>query len=400
MYDWANSAFATTVMAGFFPLFFQKYWSMNENTVDSTSRLGFVLSMSGLIATIITLILGPATDFHGTRKRWTLVFGLFGIVATFLLGFFDAGEWQGPLLLYSIALTGFSLSCNFYDSLLPHVVSDSSRMNKISSMGYSFGYLGGGVLFLFNVIMYVKPEIFGFADGPAAVKVSFILAALWWLMFSIPFIRNVSENKSAGAEFLATREIVELFKKAWRNKRLFYFLLAFWFYIDGVYTVMSMAVDFGAGIGLGGPHLMGALLLTQFVAFPFTLLTGKLSERFAPEKILRFLIGAYIIAVICASQMTQAWEFFALAFMIGAAQGGVQSLSRSLLGNLVPAGESGRWYALMNVVGRFAAILGPFLVGLVTQLTDSHRWGIVSIAILLTLGIFLLSKSMQYRNLA
>jgi UMF1 family MFS transporter len=272
-------------------------------------------------------------------------------------------------------------------------------MHYASGLGYSLGYLGGGVLFLINVIMYSKPEWFGLADGVDAIKMSFLSVAVWWAVFSIPLFRRIPEPPAEIAThslWKLTMESMATFKKTWAqlklNPNLFIFMLAYWLYIDGVYTVMTLAVDYGVAIKLEPAHLMGALLVTNFIGFPCAYFSGYLVKRWGSKTPLLIAIGMYGIAVIAATWMSQAWHFFALAAMIGMVQGGIQAISRSLFGRMVPKEQSGEYFGFFNLVGRFASILGPLVVAVGVTVTGNSRMGMLGLLILFVSGGWLLMK--------
>jgi UMF1 family MFS transporter len=295
-------------------------------------------------------------------------------------------------------LMAFSGASVFYDSLLPFVAIEKD-MDYASSLGYAMGYLGGGVLFAINVGMYLSPTTFGLRDGVQAVQVSFITVAIWWAVFSLPLAKNVAEPKTQ----VSTKNILHLsvesfhhiqrsFKELIREKNILMFMMAYWLYIDGVYTVMTMAVDYGASIGLESKDLIAALLITQFIGFPCAYFFGRVTSRWGSKKPILFCIGIYTLTVIFATGMTQAWHFYLLATVIGMVQGGVQSLSRSMFGRMIPKEKSGEYFGLFNLVGRFASIFGPLVVAIGVTMTGNSRMGMMGLLILFVLGGFLLSR--------
>lgn len=395
LYDFANSAFATTVMAGFFPLFFKEYWSAGADAQLTTSRLGLALSISGFSLALLSPFLGVLSDQRSFKKLFCFLFMLLSCLATLFLSTISQGDWLTALITYCLALVGFSASIVFYDSTLP-LVSSRENMHRVSSLGYGFGYLGGGILFLSNVIMYLKPEWFGLESGTQAVQVSFIMVALWWLLFSVPFFKNIHEPKVAASSTLFVElkksllELQDTLRKVIKNKNLVLFLLAYWLYIDGVFTVMTMAVDLGLSIGFKAADLITALLIVQFMGFPCGYLFAKLAKLWGSRIPILLGLGLYCFTVIFAAQMKEAWHFYFLAFLIGGAQGGIQALSRSLFCLLTPAQESGAYFGLFNLIGRFASVIGPVLVGYTALIFDSSRLGILSLILLFGSGAILL----------
>ncbi|MFS4460449.1 MFS transporter [Bdellovibrio sp. HCB2-146] len=398
LYDFGNSAFSTTVMAGFFPIFFKSFWSHGTEAVVSTARLGSAISISSLIIALVSPTLGVVADLKGFKKTFCLLFTLIGAGACAVLGFIPLGDWWSAILAYGIATMAFNAGTVFYESLLPFVTKERN-LDYVSSLGYAMGYLGGGILFLINVLMHLFPAAFGLKDGVVAVQVSFVTVAVWWVLFSFPLARNVPEpavqmNKD-NAWKLTVRSLQTLkgtLKELVHEKNLLLFIIAYWLYIDGVYTVMAMAVDFGLAIDLQSKDLIVALLITQFIGFPCAYYFGTVTKRWGARKPILFCILIYSVSVILATQMSQAWHFFALAIMIGMVQGGVQSLSRSMFAKMIPPAMSGEYFGLFNLVGRFAAILGPSLVGFGALLTGSSRMGMLGLIALFICGGTLLWK--------
>ncbi len=400
LYDFGNSAFSTTVMAGFFPLFFKSYWSDGASAIDTTSRLGTAISLSSLFIALITPTLGAMADLRASKKKFLLFFMIMGVIATAGLSWVQQGMWVQAMIFYGLAMTAFSASSVFYDSLLPSL-GKGTQLDYASSLGFSLGYLGGGILFTVNVLMYLYPHWFGIANGETAVKISFLTVAVWWLVFSLPLAKNVPEPKLTKAPIanqsmwsLTKLSVVQLkstISDLVKNKNLLIFVIAYWLYIDGVYTVMTMAIDYGMAIGLQSQHLIAALLITQFIGFPCTYLFGIITHRFNCRKPILVCIGIYTIGVLAATQMSTITHFYMLATMIGMVQGGVQSLSRSLFANLIPESVSGEYFGLFNLIGKFASILGPLIIALFTQITQSSSLGIGGLVILFIAGGYLLS---------
>lgn len=402
MYDWANSSYSTTVMAGFFPIFFQKYWSQGADATVTTAKLGTALGLSGLATALICPSLGAIADLKGSKKFFTGFFMIVAVLCCVWMAFIPSGEWFQALFAYGLSMTAFAASAVFYDALLPSIAS-GHRMDYASSLGYALGYLGGGVLFALNVLLLVKPDWFGLPDGAdgktIAVKIGFASVAVWWVLFSLPLFRNVPEPHppvTKDTVFALTLRSFSSLAKTFSHLReqpnLLMFMVAYWLYIDGVYTVMTMAVDFGAALGLDSSHLMAALLLVQFVGFPATFVFGLFTERTGCRVPILFCIGAYAIAVILATRMETALHFYMLALLVGLVQGGVQSLSRSLFGHMVPKDRSGEFYGFFNLVGKFASILGPFVVAATVTITGDSRRGLTGLIILFGVGGFLLWK--------
>lgn len=394
-YDWANSAFATTVMAGFFPLFFKQYWSSGTDATTSTFWLGLGNSGASFLILIMAPLLGAMADSSGKHKRLLALFAGLGIVATAAFFLVAEGNWPWAISIYVIAIIGFSGANVFYDAMLPQL-TNSADFHRLSALGYSLGYLGGGILFLINVTMTLKPDWFGLPDAAAAVRFSFLSVALWWLVFSLPLLLSVREQAPASVSRLSLRDEVRKLGRTLRDMRqqrnLWLFLWAYWLYIDGVATIIRMAVDYGIAIGLPANSLIVALLLVQFIGFPATLLFGRIGQRYGAKRGLWIGLWAYVIATFFATFMSSSIEFYLLAGALGLVQGGVQSLSRSLFGQLIPADRAGEYFGFLNMLGKAAAVLGPLMVGVVAATTGNSRLGLLSILVLFLLGMWFLRK--------
>ncbi|MES9831443.1 MAG: MFS transporter [Candidatus Thiodiazotropha sp. LLP2] len=394
LYDWANSAFATTVMAGFFPVFFKQYWSVGIAATESTFRLGMANSLASIVIVCMAPFLGALADQAGAKKRFLLFFAAMGIVMTGALYLVASGNWVMALILYGLGLLGFMGGNVFYDALLISV-TEKKHYDRVSAYGYAFGYLGGGLLFTFNVLMTLYPEFFGLADAAQAVKLSFISVALWWGLFSIPLFLFVDEPPGPapkkGWVSASVRQLIETFARIRNLRMTFLFLLAYWCYIDGVDTIVRMAVDFGLSIGFDANNLMVALLITQFVGFPAALGFASIAARRGAKQGIMIAIFIYLLILVWAYQMEAVWEFYMLAIAIGLVQGGIQALSRSLYACLIPHNQSAEFFGFYNMLGKFAAVLGPMMMGWVGVLTGSTRISILSVGILFIIGGILLS---------
>ncbi len=397
MYDWANSAFSTTVMAGFFPLFFKSYWANPDNPIESTFYLGMANSIASIVVAAFAPFLGAIADKGTAKKKFLFTFAFLGIIMTGALWQVAQGYWQMAVLFYVAATVGFSGGNIFYDSLLLSVAS-KKKVDYVSSLGFALGYIGGGLLFLVNVIMYLKPELFGIPDGPTAIKLSFLSVAVWWSVFSIPIMLFVDEPRIyepvriGKAVRLGWKQLVATLKDIKHLKVVGVFLLAYWFYIDGVDTIVRMAVDFGMSLGFPESALITALLLVQFIAFPCTLLYYKLGVKTNLKIAITIGIIGYSMITFLGYFMNTVWQFYALAVMVGVFQGGIQALSRSLYTRLIPAEKAAEFFGFYNMLGKFAAVIGPALMGTVTLVTGNIRYGILSILILFILGAFFLWK--------
>ena len=394
LYDWANSAYATTVMAGFFPLFFKSYYSSEVDVTTSTAQLGFANSISSLFLVLIIPLLGAIADKVSFKKRFLFTFAYLGIIMSLALSFVSQGNWQIAIFIFVLANIGFLGSNTFYDALLPSI-SDEKNVDFVSSLGFGLGYLGGGVLFAINVWMVQDFSFFGFENEAEAVKASFVSVALWWTIFSMPilFFIKEEEKKKIGA-FKAIKDSFKALKntlsKIKKLKGLLLFLVAYWLYIDGVNTIIRMSVDYGMAIGLESSDLILALLIVQFVGFPATLLFAKIAQVRDTKKALFVAIGVYFFIVVWATMMDETYEFYILAVMIALVQGGIQALSRSYYSKMIPHNHAAEFFGFYNILGKFAAILGPMLVAFMALVTQDSRVAIASISIFFVIGAVLL----------
>ena len=396
-YDWGNSAYSTTVMAGFFPLFFKEYWADPHNPNQSTFYLGMANSIASIVVASLAPLLGSIADQGSAKKKFLIFFAFLGVIMTGGLWMVSQGNWQLAVLFYVIATIGFASGNVFYDSLLPGLASEE-RVDVVSSLGFGLGYLGGGLLFLVNVFMYLKPEIFGISDGATAIKLSFLSVAVWWAVFTIPLILFVPEPKNYDAVDIKNAiqmgwiQLIQTFDEIRNMKVVGTFLLAYFFYIDGVDTIIKMAVDYGMSLNFSGESLIIALLIVQFVAFPAALIYGQLASKVGIKTAIMIGIIAYSFITFLGYFITKAWHFYVLAILIGLFQGGIQALSRSLYTRIIPVEKSAEFFGFYNMLGKFAAIIGPALMGTISLVTGSARLGILSILLLFILGAFFLNK--------
>ena len=391
LYDWANSAFATTVMAGFFPVFFKQYWNAGVEVTTSSFRLGLANSVASLIVVFLAPVLGAIGDQGGVRKRFLLFFAGVGVIMTGSLFFVAHGNWQLAVFIYVLGFIGFSGSNVFYDSLLVNVASNGKE-DMVSALGFALGYLGGGLLFAFNVVMTLKPDWFGLSDSNAAVRISFLSVAVWWAIFSLPVMFWVKEppvrHRSCGWTMLTGgfKQLKTTFAEIRKLRVVLLFLMGYWLYIDGLDTIVRMAVDYGMSLGFAASSLIVALLITQFVGFPSAILFGKLGEKLGTKNAILLGIGVYVGVTVWGRFMDSTSEFYILAVAIGLVQGGVQSLSRAFYSRIIPANRAAEFFGFYNMLGKFAAVIGPMLMGLVGVLTGNPRHSILSVVILFLAG--------------
>lgn len=399
LYDWANSAYATTVMAGFFPIFFKQFWSAGVDPTTSTARLGVANSLSGILMACLAPMLGAIADKGTAKKKFLMFFAYMGVVMTSALYLVSMGNWLLAIMLYVFSSLGFTGANIFYDALLPGVAAEEN-LDIVSALGYSLGYLGGGLLFALNVWMTLQPAKFGFANAENAVNFAFLTVGLWWAVFSIPvflFVKEPPGAKKKPGINLIKAGFVQLgvtFQEFRHLKSAFLFLAAYWLYIDGVDTIVRMAVDYGMSIGFDTNDLIKALLITQFVGFPAAIAFGFLGNKIGARRGIFFAIAVYFSISIWASFMQDKREFYLLAIMIGLVQGGVQALSRSFYARIIPADKSAEFFGFYNMMGKFATFFGPLLMAgtgvLIRSLGYSSdfasRLSITSIALLFLTG--------------
>lgn len=396
LYDFGNSAFATTIMAAVLPVFYYDVAAVGLEENLAESYWGYSLSIAVLIVAILAPILGAISDYSAAKKKFLRFFAFMGMIASILLAFVGEGQYIFASILLIIGNIGFSGANVFYDAFLPEIAKDEDEMDKLSAGGFAFGYIGGGVLLAVNILMITQYSWFGIPDVTTASQLSFASVGLWWFIFSIPLLKNIREEKKTLVKreksFVAIgfSRVTSTFKEIKQFKYLLIFLIAFWMYNDGISTIIRMATIYGRGIGINSNSLIIALLITQFVGIPFTFFFGWLATRITPKRALYLTLYIYVGVVILGYFMATALHFYLLAICVGMVQGGAQSLSRSIYGRMVPANKQAEFFGFYGISSKFAAIFGPFLFGLVGQLTGSSRLGIVSLLVFFIAGIILL----------
>ena len=397
MYDWANSAFATSVMAGFFPVFFKKYWCEGLDITQSTALLGFSNSIAGILIGILAPLLGIVSDIKARKKTSLGVFASLGILMTGLMYVIPSGEWMIAAFIYILASVGFAGGNIFYDSLIVGIASPK-RLDMVSGLGYAMGYAGGGLLFAVNVWMVLSPETFGIGSQEMAIRISFLSVSLWWMIFSFPIFLFVSEPVKGQTAHNTLkdgmRELILTLRQIGSLKPVLIFLIAYYLYIDGVDTIVRMALDYGLSIGLRVNDLITALLITQFIGFPSALGFGYLGNRLGTKTGILIAIGVYLIVSVWGAFIDTKEEFYALAIVVGMVQGGIQALSRSFYARIIPEKRSAEFFGFYNLMGKFAAVIGPGLIGTVAILLRtvgfgseiSSRMSIATISLLFVAG--------------
>lgn len=395
-YDWANSAFATTIMAAVLPVYYASVAAKGLPGNVATAYWGYTTAISLLAAAVLGPILGAVADFSGSKKRFLAIFMAIGVAGTVLLYFVETGDWVQASIYFIIGEIGFAGSLVFYDSLLPHIARPE-EVDMVSSRGYAIGYLGGGLLLAVNLAMIqlAPPEA-----KAQMTRLSFLTVALWWFVFSLPLLFHVPEpaRRVASGEMgvnpvsVSFKRLAHTFRDIRRYRELFLFLVAFWLYNDGIGTIIKMATIFGNEIGIGSTDLIGTLLMVQFVGIPFAYLFGLLAKRIGAKRSIYLALLVYASIAIAGYFISEPWHFWALGFAVATVQGGSQALSRSLFSRLVPASKSAEFFGFFSVSEKFAGIVGPFIFATVSQLMGSSRPSIVTLVVFFILGAVLLSR--------
>lgn len=389
MYDVGNSAFillATTVI----PIVFNNLAKAHLSDSDYLAYWGYAVSLSTIIIAILSPILGSIADGKGKKKLMYAIFVLVGVVGCILLPF--TKYWLLFLALYVVSKVGFNGSLVFYDSMLTDITTDE-RMDKVSSHGYAWGYIGSCIPFIISIAMIsLGPKIGVSAQG--TIVFAFVLTALWWLVFSIPLYKSYEQKyfvpKASDKVF---KKLKETFKEIKSDKTVYLFLIAFFFYIDGVYTIINMATAYGTSLGLSSTGLMLALLVTQIVAFPCALYFAKISKNKKTSSLIKVCIAAYTAIALYAVQLDKLYEFWILAVGVGMFQGAIQALSRSYYAKIIPKEKSAEYFALMDIFGKGASIVGTMIVSIVSQITDSQNKAIVAIPVLFIIGLIVFNMA-------
>ncbi len=399
-YDWANSAFATTVMAAMFPPFYRELvLAAGLSGATATAYWGYTTAAALALVAISAPVLGAIADKTGSSKRLLGVFAGAGIILTGAFVFIGEGNWQLASLLFLGANIGFAGSIIFYESLLPFL-APREQMDRISTRGYGLGYAGGGCLLIINVLWVLKPDWFGMSGAGFAVKASFLSVAIWWAVFSLPLFRHVSEPERQVSGIATTGNLLragfsslaKTLREITRYRQVFIFLIAYWIYNDGIGTIIKMATAYGSEIGIGLNDLILALVLVQLIGIPCTLLFGRVAGRIGTKRAILLTLAVYTLISITAFFMQTATHFYGLALMVGTVQGGSQALSRSLFGSMVPRHKSAEFFGFFSTSGKFAGIAGPLLFGVVSQLTGQSRLSILMLVVFFILGALVLCR--------
>ena len=395
-YDLGNSAFATTVLAAFFPLFFPEFWGKDLTSVQSASYLLWTIALSNFLLFISAPIIGALTDIRGSTRKIFIVFTMISILCVGVLFFTDEGMWISALIFFGVANYFFSAGNILYDKILVKITSPD-RYSKISGIGYAWGYFGGGILFLINALMFMFWESLWFENPNEATLFAFLTVSIWWFIFLLPLAITYQDEKVVHDE-TQRNMILESFKKIYltiksisQNKKIFLFLLAFFLYIDGVHTVMISAVLYAKLLQLDNSAIIVGLLIVQFVAFPFTIIWAFLAEKYNDKLVINLSIIIYIGVILFSLTLSSAIEFYILAALVGSVQGGIQASSRSFFATIIPAERSGEFFGFFNMFGKAGAFIGPTLVG-VALTPDNIQLGLLPVILLFVLGGAVLLK--------
>jgi UMF1 family MFS transporter len=394
MYDWANSAFYTTIVAAVFPIYFQSVVAADLPGPVATSRFAWATTIAILIVALVAPLLGAIADYAGLKKRFLAIFLGMGVASTTAMFWLTRGDWLFALVLFVIGNIGVAGSIIFYESLLPFLV-DESQLDKVSAAGYAIGYLGGGVLLAINLLMIQRPGWFGIDDAGLAVRLSLASVGVWWLVFSIPLFVRVPEpvrrvdaggQPGAGAIVSGARRLLETLRELRRYKQAFLLLLAFVVYNDGIQTIIRMATIYGTEIGLDQGAMITALLITQFTGVPFAFLFGHLAARMGPKRAVFGGLAVYAGITVLGYFMRSATHFFILAILVGMVQGGTQALSRSMFASMIPRHKASEFFAFFGVFERYAGVLGPLIFAAMVSATGSSRNAILAVIFFFVVG--------------
>ena len=394
-YDAGNSAFATTVVAAFFPIFYLEFWASTMPKVEASIYLNWTLVICNSLILLSGPVIGAYTDINRSTKSALNMFTIVGALFVGSLFFIDVGSWLYALIFFGVANYCFCVAQIPYDKILTKITSPNN-FSIISNQGYAWGYFGGGALFLLNALMSIYPSSFGLASQAEAIRVSFLMVSIWWLLFLIPLFLNFKETKteqhSISVFSSSFKNIFNTLKSVYQYKNAFLFLIAFFLFIDGAHTVIYLASTFALNLGLETSSIIQALILVQFVAFPATLLWGYVANKYGDKLVLYITIASYICIIVYSTTLSSAFEFYLLAAWVGFVQGGIQGSSRGMFGKLIPKEKAGEFFGLYNVMGRAGAILGPLMVGTLLTLYGNVRIALLPIAVLFIVGGLLLTR--------
>jgi len=400
MYDWANSAFQSTVITAVFPAFFSSYAAAGMEPVEATSRFAWATTFAVAVTAVLGPLLGAFADYRAMKKRLLALFMTIGVVATLLMATITEGGWQYAAALFVVANIAIASSLVFYDSLLPHIARPD-EIDRVSTGAYAVGFLGGGILLALNLAWILAPATFGLSGTVAAIKLSFVSVAVWWLVFSIPVLRRVPEPPAAleadetgreNAVVIAFRRVWETFHELRQYRQAFLMLIAFLLYSDGIQTIIRMASIYGQEVGIDRNSQIAAFVMVQFVGVPFSFLFGAMAGRIGAKAGVFIALVIYTGISMLGYFMSTTWHFFALAFLVAMVQGGSQALSRSLFARMIPRYKSSEFFGFFSVFEKFAGIFGPALFAISTTAFGSSRMAVLSVIIFFILGGLVLTR--------
>lgn len=399
LYDWANSSFATTIMAAILPVYYAKVAAVNLPEHIRTAYWGYTSAAGLAIVAVLSPILGTIADTMGCKKKLLWWFMMVGATASAGLWYVESGDWLLASILYFVGNIGFAGSCIFYDSLLPFL-ANNNEVDRVSSAGYAIGYLGGGLLLAINLSWMLNPELFGFADKVTAIRASFISVAVWWIAFTIPLMRRVREpalikfdgEQGQNPIYIGFKRLYSTARQVRRYRQVALFLVAFWFFTDAIGTIIKMATIYGAEIGIGESHLIGALLFVQILGIPCTFAFGMLADYIGCKTSVMLTLVIYTGICVLGYFMTSTLHFWLLAVLVALVQGASQALSRSLYATMIPRSKASEFFGFISVSSRFAGILGPIMFGIVGQMAGQSRISILLLISFFVIGMTLLAK--------
>ena len=396
-YDVANSAFATTIMVAVLPTYFADVIAEPLAPHERSSLWAYITAGTMAIAALLSPVLGALADRRGSKKVQLFWWTLLGCLCSGLLYFMGKGDYQMTALLFGVGSVAFLVANVFYEALLPSLCSDE-EIHLTSTAGYALGYLGGGVLLVINLLMIMKPELFGLADGGVGVRLSFVSVAVWWLLWSIPLFRFVPEPwepENQKAPFMEA--MISSFRGLWhtlrdlkRYRNAFIFLVAFWAYSDGIGTIMKMATIYGKEVGIGTSELVAAIVMVQFLGVPFSFLFGGIAHKVGAKPALIASLVVYTLCSIGAYWMATALHFFLVAGAVAMVQGAAQAISRSLYAQMTPTKKAGEFFGFFSISSKFAGVIGPLMFGVVSSMAGGSQLAIAMVAGLFMIGIVLL----------
>ncbi|WP_078543311.1 MFS transporter [Litchfieldia alkalitelluris] len=395
-YDWANSAYSIIISTAVFPLYYKAAaTNAGVSAADSTAYLGYTIAIATFILAMLGPILGTIADYEGLKKKFFTFFFALGVIFTGVLAFIPSDQWLLLLVFYTVAAVGSAGANVFYDAFLVDVTKEE-RMNRVSARGFGLGYIGSTIPFIISIVIIVLSQQGMIPlETTTASKIAFLITAVWWGVFAIPMLKNVHQRyyikREPNPVHKSFKRLGKTFKEIKKYRALFLFLLAYFFYIDGVGTIITMSTAYGTDLGISPTNLLIILFVTQVVAAPFAVLYGRLAERFTGKKMLYVGIFIYTIVCIYAYFLETTLDFWILAMLVASSQGGIQALSRSYFARLVPKENSNEFFGFYNIFGKFASIMGPLLVAVTAQVTGSSNSGVFSLVVLFIIGFVILT---------